>query len=179
MGILKLAFALLVTSATGCYDPQLRDCTLTCNTQSDCAGDQVCGSDHFCAAPDIAGTCSSLPGDAGSKHRDAGVDTPKMADARPDAAPDAATHAELTVSIEAKGRVTMIGIGTCDEAPPQNGQCTFTVLLGSLVTASAQGYPDWRFDRWTTSACASTPIATCTFVFNAATPLGVKFKRDD
>jgi hypothetical protein len=122
-----------------------------------------------------------LPGDAGSNDRDAGIDGAKMPDARPDAMPppDAATQAALTVTIEAKGRVTLTGIGTCDEAPPQHGQCTFSVALGALVTASAQAYPDWRFDRWTTAACAATPISTCTFSFNAATPLGVKFRKDD
>jgi len=177
MGLLKLGVTLLAATA-GCYAPELRDCTLTCEQASDCAGNQVCGSDHFCAAPDIAGKCSSLPSDAGSNDRDAGVDGSTIPDARPDAPPDAQTHAALTVTIEAKGRVTMLGIGTCDEAPPQNGQCTFSVKLGSLVTASAQGYPDWRFEKWTTAVCASTSINTCTFTFNAATPLGVKFKKD-
>lgn len=175
MGLLRLASVLLMTSATGCYDPQLRDCTLTCSAPSDCAGDQVCGSDHFCAAPDIAGTCSSLPSDAGSNNRDSGVDGTKM----PDAAPDAATHAALTVSIEGEGRLSLLGIGTCDKSGPQNGLCVYTVQLQSLVTVTAQGYPDWHFDKWLTSVCASTPVTTCTFAFNAATPLGVKFKKDD
>ena len=111
--------------------------------------------------------------------RDAGIDGATIPDARPDAPPDAQTHAELTVSIESKGRVTMIGIGTCDQAAPQNGQCTFLVKFGSLVTASAQGHPDYHFDKWTTSVCSSTSLSTCTFTFNAATPLGVKFRKDD
>jgi hypothetical protein len=175
MGLLKFCAALFVAaSIPACYSPELRDCTLACNEAADCAGDQICGSDHLCASPDIAGKCSSLPGDAGSNDRDAGTDPVKMADA----APDAATHGTLTVSIEGKGRVTMTGIGTCEEAAPQNGQCTFNLLLGSSVTATAQPYPDQKFDKWTTAACATTPIATCTFTFNPSVPLGVKFRKE-
>jgi hypothetical protein len=178
MGLLRVYVLLLATSAPACYSPEIRDCTLTCNEASDCAGGQVCGSDRFCAAPGIAGTCSSLPGDAASDRRDAGIDAPKITDARVDAPPDASPHAQLTISIEGKGRVTMTGIGSCDAAPPQDGECTYNVSLDSLITVSAQSYEDWYFEKWTTAVCAATPIATCTFWFTEAAPLGVKFKKD-
>ena len=181
MGLLKLGMGLSVAVAgAACYEPQLRDCTVACTAEADCAAGQVCGSDKLCAAPEIAGRCSTLPGTAGSGDRDAGVtDVMLHADAAVDAPPpDAATHVPLTITIEAKGRVTVNGIGTCDEAPPQNGSCTFLVPKGQLLTATATAYPTWRFDRWTTAACASVPINTCTFTPTAATPLGVKFKKD-
>ena len=179
MGLLKIGVAALVAAtAAGCYAPELRDCTLSCGAESDCAQGQVCGSDHFCASPEIAGRCSSLPGDAGSNDRDAGVDGAKLPDARPDAPPDAATHAALTVSIEGQGRITVQGF-TCDKAGPQNGMCVITLPLAMLVTAQAQGYPDWRFDKWTSATCATTPIATCTFTLTGATTLTGKFKKDD
>jgi hypothetical protein len=169
MGLLGIGVVLVVASA-GCYEPELRDCTLTCNEASDCASGQVCGSDHFCAAPDIAGKCSSLPSDAGSNARDAGIDAAKL--------PDAATHGQLAVAIEGEGRVTVTGFGTCDKAPPQNGQCTYVVPLNASVTVTAQSHSDWYFDKWTTAACAMTPVATCTFTFTTSTPVGAKFKKE-
>jgi len=46
--------------ATACYDPELRDCTVTCHGKHDCAEGQVCGSDGYCAAPDVANKCDEL-----------------------------------------------------------------------------------------------------------------------
>lgn len=178
MGLLKTGVSLSIAIAGGCYEPTLRDCTLTCSTESDCAGGQVCGSDFFCASPEIAGRCSSLPGDAGSNDRDAGVDGAIISDAPPDAAPDARTRATLMISIDGQGQIAMTGIGSCDKAAPQNGMCTFDVPIGMLVTAHATGYPDWGFDRWTTAACATTPIQTCTFTVSDDMPLGVKFRKN-
>src|SRR5688572_992995 len=110
MGLLRVGVAGLASIA-GCYSPEVRDCTLTCSAASDCVDGQVCGSDHFCAAPAIAGQCASLPGgDAGDGIRDAGVIAP-IADARPDA-PDAATHTTLSLMIDGQGRITVQGIAT-------------------------------------------------------------------
>jgi hypothetical protein len=176
MGLLRAGVAGLASLAAGCYSPELRDCTLTCRAATDCADGQVCGSDHFCAAPGIAGQCSSLPGDAGSDPRDAGIDPPMMADARPDAAP---TVAVLTIAIEGKGRVTVQGIGACDESGPQNGHCNFIVALDMATVAQAQPYNDQRFDKWTTPVCASVSTPTCTFTPIGATTVGVKFRKDD
>jgi len=41
----------------GCYDPATPDCTITCRGSDECAGGQTCGSDGYCAAPDVAGGC--------------------------------------------------------------------------------------------------------------------------
>ena len=179
MELLKLAAASLAVAGVGCYAPELRDCTVTCNAASDCASGQVCGTDHFCAAPDIAGQCSSLPSDASPGGRDAGVADAKMVDAKPDAAspPDAATHAMLAIQIEGKGRVSIVGVGTCDEASPQNGSCMFVVPRNLTITVTATAYPDWRFDRWTTAACAVVEINTCSFTPKTDTPVGVKFRN--
>jgi len=175
MGFLRLGVASLVVAGVGCYSPELRDCTVSCSTSSDCASGLVCGADHLCAAPEIAGTCSQL-----GEMRDAGIDSHKP-DARPDARPppDAATHVELDVKIDGEGRLSLLGIGTCDKAPPQKGECTFVVPIDQLVTATATAYPDARFDKWTTAACASVPINTCSFTATEDTPVGVKFKKAD
>ncbi|HEY5926558.1 MAG TPA: hypothetical protein VIV11_32950 [Kofleriaceae bacterium] len=170
--------ALSIALAGGCYAPELRDCTLTCSAATDCADGQVCDSEGFCAAPEIAGTCSSLPGHAGGNDRDAGIDAPKINDARPDAAPDAMTHVLLAITIESKGRVIVQTIGTCEQSGPQNGSCVFYVPRDVELTVQAQPYSDHRFDRWTTTTCMSAP-ATCMFTPTSATPLGVKFRKDD
>lgn len=174
MGILRSSVALTAVLAGGCYSPELRDCTLTCSSASDCADGQLCGADHFCAAPEIAGHCSSLPGDATGSDRDAGVDAPKIVDA----ASDAATHVALMISIEGQGRAS-VGSATCDQAAPQNGMCVISVPINQPVTVAATGYPGWRFDKWTTAVCASVPITLCTFSPSAATPVGLKFKKED
>jgi hypothetical protein len=42
----------LVASA-GCYQPDLRDCTVHCAAPTDCTGGQVCRPDGWCAMPDV------------------------------------------------------------------------------------------------------------------------------
>src|SRR5688500_10347444 len=145
MGLLKLGYALTFTIAgVSCYSPELRDCTIACASEADCAQGQICGADNLCAAPELAGRCN-MPGDAGLPNPSDGKPDAKM----PDAPPDTATHTAIAISIEGKGRITVDGIGTCDEAGPQNGQCMFLVPLDKSVTVNATAYPDWGFDRWT------------------------------
>jgi hypothetical protein len=57
----------------GCYDPELRDCTVTCATPADCAGGQLCSQDGFCVGRAFAGACTQhvLPPDAKSHAKDA------------------------------------------------------------------------------------------------------------
>jgi hypothetical protein len=115
-----------------------------------------------------------MPVDAGFGDRDAAVRDAKMVDA----SPDATTHAALSISIEGKGRVIVHGIGSCDEAEPQDGSCMFVVPLEVPVTVEADAYNHWRFSRWTTPACARVQESTCTFTpTSAATSLGVKFRK--
>ena len=179
MGLLRTGVAFIAVAAFGCYEPTLRDCTLTCTAPSDCADGQVCGSDRLCAAPEIAGRCSSLPGNAGSTDRDAGIDAATLPDARPDAAPDAATHVPIAISIEGQGRVTVQGIGNCDKSGPQNGSCMFLVPVQQVITTQAQPYEGQRFDKWTTPICQATTGTSCTFVSASPVSVGVKFRKDD
>lgn len=37
----------------GCYNPELRDCTVHCSAPRDCAGGQVCRDDGWCAMPEV------------------------------------------------------------------------------------------------------------------------------
>lgn len=51
------AIAACVGCLAGCYDPATTDCTITCSGSDECASGQTCGSDGYCAAPDVAGEC--------------------------------------------------------------------------------------------------------------------------
>lgn len=55
--VLALATLAGCLFAAACYDPATTDCTVTCQAADDCAKGQTCGSDGFCASPDVAGEC--------------------------------------------------------------------------------------------------------------------------
>lgn len=179
MGLLARSAAAIVMLASGCYSPDVRDCTVLCSAVTDCATGQICGSDHLCASPEIAGQCSTLPHDAGAGDRDGGMADAKLpVDAMPDAPPDAAPTAVLHVQIEGQGRVTVEGVGMCDAAGPQMGNCMFVVALAAELTATAVDYPGWTFDKWTTVPCITEP-RICTFTPIAMTDLTAKFRKAD
>lgn len=172
MGFLARYAAPTFALAAGCYEPELRDCTIACSAETDCASGQVCGTDGMCAAPDVAGRCAERPAmiDAGVI-----VDGAKpLPDARPDATPlpDAPTQGKLTVNIEGRGRVTVMGIGTC------NDNCTYTVPLTTSLTAQADPLAEWRFEKWTQGPCAGQ-LATCNFSSTIAVTISAKFKKDN
>lgn len=165
MELLKLGVACAAAVGLACYEPELRDCTLTCSAASDCADGQVCGPDHFCASPELAGSCAA-------RSRDAGV-----VDTKPDGPPAPPGHVPLAIEIDGKGQITVHGIGTCRESGPQNGSCLFLVPRATPITADAMPDGGWRFERWTTETCAGVSIHTCTFTPSMATTLGAKFKK--
>ncbi len=43
-----------LAAGAGCYQPELRDCTVRCTGATDCAGGQVCSKGGWCAMPGIA-----------------------------------------------------------------------------------------------------------------------------
>jgi len=182
MGLLDRRFALVLLVAPACYSPELRDCTVSCAAESDCATGQVCGSDQLCASPDVAGHCASLPVDGGVPPiRDAAHPVDAETIVSPDAQPDAPTTTTLHVQVEGQGRVVITGIGSCDSAAPQKGDCWFGVLLDAAVSAQAVAHTDWRFDKWTTMTCGGDNAnnATCDFTPSAATSITAKFRKDD
>jgi hypothetical protein len=162
MAILKLLFVSLLPTA--CYSPELRDCTVTCGSANECAGDQVCTAAGFCAAPDT--TCAQLqpPTDA---MPDAGVrDAP--ADAPADAPP---AHGLLHVRVMDKGSVNIAGVGTCDE------DCMYVVVLDAALDARAVPGKDRVFERWTSETCSGQD-ETCTLTpSQAITQLSAKFRK--
>lgn len=152
-GLIRIHQLLLIIAIlSGCYAPDLRDCTVTCTGAKDCAGGQVCGQDGYCAAEGIAGTC----GDA------------------VDAAVDAAPSVMLRVMVMGEGYVEIVGVGTCGMTGPRD--CMIQVPKGAQVVAKAIPDDDDKpFERWTSLTCGGQG-ATCTFIAYVSTTVAAKFK---
>jgi hypothetical protein len=151
MGI--LGAAAIVVALAGCYSPSLRDCTVSCSNEHDCAAGQVCGADGMCAAPDMAGHC----------------DVAEM----PDAAmpgPDApATDVIIHVHVMGKGTVT-VNQTACNAQSTMPNDCMIPVPPAVPATIKAIDGSD-TFAMWASTACAGqgatcilTPIAPVTDV---------------
>src|SRR6478672_9850232 len=126
MGLLAKCVAPSIALVASCYEPQLADCTIRCTGESDCASGQVCGTDHYCAAPDVADHCSNV-----TVTTDAGL---IVDGGRPDARPppDAPTRGQLHVQVVGgKGSVTVPGYGACVD------DCTYSIPLQGWLTAHA------------------------------------------
>ena len=164
--------ALLFASfATACYSPDVRDCTVTCNQAADCAPSQVCGSDGFCAAEDVAGRCATI-----AAPNDAGIDGRKP-DARVDAMPDAWPMVRLVVRIDGRGVVTIPTVGECDGGSGQT-ECPFDVKKDVPLTLHATPKNNWRFDAWS-EACAAATTSSCAIAPSAMVSARVRFVMDD
>jgi hypothetical protein len=152
------ALAALAAPATlgGCYDPSLRNCTVTCEGPGDCARGQVCGSDGLCAAPDVAGHC--VLADAA-----VAIDAPPV------------VTVKLHLHIEGKGIVT-VGSSACSDAGPTHGDCVIDVPrnVPATLVAMSDGDP---FQMWTSLVCAAQG-PTCTFTpILPTTDVSARFKK--
>jgi hypothetical protein len=151
----------------GCYAPSLRDCTVSCESASECASGQVCGADGLCAAPGVAGRCARMP--------DAGVppDVPAV-DAAP---PDIATTIVLRVQVMGKGSIIVDGHGTCSSRDPQRGNCMYDIAFDAPQRVRAVPIElDDLFTEWTSKTCEGEgPI--CTFTPVGDTSVTAKFGR--
>ncbi|CAN5879057.1 hypothetical protein BH11MYX3_BH11MYX3_46260 [soil metagenome] len=145
---------LILAILSGCYAPDVRDCTVTCSAATDCASGQVCGKDGFCAAEGVAGTCG--PGGV-----DAGV--------------DAAPRVMLHVTVDGTGKVDVVGAGMCGGGGGGSNDCMISVPRGPVVINAIVTQTDKPFERWTTPNCTGQ-TSSCMFTANTATTVGAKFK---
>ena len=180
MGVLG-RMTLAAIALGGCYSPELRDCIVACTATSDCAPDQVCGSDGRCAAPDLAGRCMSLgttPDGATPGPVDASIDARPMIDAAPpvDAAP---MQGSLRIKIGGRGYVVVDNTSSlaCSFTAP-GAECTFLLPPG---VKQLRAYADsgMMFERWM-GACMGN-VAVCNVTLGLAPPTFVeaKFKNDN
>jgi hypothetical protein len=148
----------------GCYSPAERDCTVTCAAAKDCIGDQVCGTDHFCAAPAVAGHCSTV--DAAVPMHDAPHDADESIDA------PSTIYVALTVTIGGMGRVDVQGVATCSMP-----MCVFQVPAGQPLTLmAAQTNPDKNFQMWQNGCASAGTQLTCALTPTASVKVGAKFE---
>lgn len=151
---------LLCLVVAGCYSPAERDCTVSCTAAKDCIGGQVCGADHYCAAPSVAGHCSAV---------DASI---PMSDAarEPDAHEDVLIP--LTVNIGGEGRVTVENIASCSMP-----MCMFQVHAGQQITLTATPTnPDKSFQTWQNACASAGTQPTCALTPTAPVKVGAKFE---
>ena len=141
----RLAPILVVLA--GCYDPEALDCTVACSAANECTDGHVCGSDGFCASASAAGHCGG---------------------------PDGGTVSSLValkVTLEGPGKVTIEGVGLCDDHDP----CTYSVRNGMALELRAAANNDKEFVEWTgacsgsSSTCVLTPVT-------GMTQVGAKFE---
>lgn len=140
-----LVLALLLLPA--CYEPSLKDCTVTCAGAEDCIGGEVCGAQGFCVA-DLAARCSRS-GDL----------------------PDAPAALMLHVVVMGDGRIDVDGGGPC------RSDCRYAFYAGDAITARwVETTANHAFTMWTSSTCAGQD-QTCRFTMSATTTtVGAKFE---
>ena len=182
MAVLALALrggAALAAAAAlvACYQPTLRDCTVSCASASDCAGDQVCGASGWCAAPDVActldpdaasGDSASPDGgdvDAGEPDAMTPIDAPVMIDA----------GAALRIVISGRGSVAGDYPGVSCQSPP--GDCTYAIPPGTDVTLTAVDGPGGssQFSDWTTPNCMGGGRTCVVTITGPVTLVSVEF----
>ena len=165
----------LVGAGGACYSPELRDCTVSCESRADCGTGQLCNGDHLCAAPTVASCRGGVPIDAAPSDAVTDDDAP----IGPPIDAPLPLLATLVVSIQDKGSVTVTGFGTCDSDPPSAGHCMYQVPLGGTLQLVAVPHTDRMFDKWPTEACKDQP-PTCTLVVTqATTQVAAKFRKLD
>ena len=145
-----LALSLLA----GCYEPELRDCAVTCSSTDECGDGHVC-AEGVCRAPNA--TCEPEPG-------------PGMPEPR---------EVAIRVVVEGeRGMVVVEDVGTCrleeDDDDRRSTACDWRVITGTqlVVEAHSLGQP---FERWTSSTCAGQD-ASCSVVVDAALEIKARFK---
>lgn len=145
---------LLSMILTACYDPGAVNCTVSCAGSGECASGQVCGSDGFCAAPEIAGHCSTVDSGVGGM-------------------------VALEIAIMGKGKVTVEGAGDCDSEESSGsgpaGQCTFMVPMGLVRTLAAVENHDKHFKSWSQGCSGSSPSCMVTPTMPSTT-VGARFE---
>lgn len=172
MGLLNRV-VLAASLTASCYSPDTRDCTVTCSHPLDCASGQVCGADHFCASPEMAGRCGSLPPVDGGVVDGSKPPHDAPADARrPDAPPDAPGGVALQLQIMGAGTVALDGVGSCDK------DCTLYAPFAAPATLRAAPKPKQMFDGWTQGPCVGQG-AICTFVPLAPVTIAARFVKAD
>lgn len=114
--MLRFVSLFAVLAASGCYAPDLQDCTVTCSGSDECAGEQVC-NDGRCSAEGVS--CQG---------------------ATPDAASAMIT---LRIQIGGTGTVVIAGVGACDDSECTWQVPMAMLRLDAQVTDSEKPFERW------------------------------------
>lgn len=152
MVLLRLLVVLLVL-ATGCYAPDVSDCTVTCTSDEECAGGLVCTPRGLCAGEPTACAGASGTPDAGA--------TPRIS---------------IRLVIMGDGKLAIDGVGECaPQGGPSGNQCTLQAPAGALTITAIPDESDKPFERWTSLVCAGQG-ATCQVTLAMDATVSAKFK---
>lgn len=168
MAVLR-ATLLVAIATSGCYEPEFRECVVTCADDSDCGPGQVCGEDRLCLGADARRCDPPMLVDASLASPDAPPRDAAMPP--PDAPPPPPPRYPLVVKVSGGGKVLVPGFAPC------GGECTYHVL-GGTIALQASADEDWYLDKWT-EACAGMVGTTCTLFVAAPITAGAKFRDDD
>ena len=127
-----------VLAASGCYSPDLQDCTVTCGGSDECAGDQVC-NDGRCSAAGVS--CQG---------------------ATPDAASAMIT---LRVQVGGTGKVVIAGVGECNDSECMWQVPMATIRLDARTTDDEKPFERWTTLNCLPAlqpSCMFTPTASTT-----------------
>ncbi|MBV8759320.1 MAG: hypothetical protein JO257_18680 [Deltaproteobacteria bacterium] len=165
-----------ISLLAGCYQPELRDCTVSCESSADCAGAQVCSASHLCAGKDVS--CSGMTTatqDASADSAAAVIDAPKSPIDAPravDAAHppiDAPAPVSLHLHVDGGGGTLTAGTHSCSD------DCTYQVAYGVPIAIQAQANGNHAFAGWTQGPCMGTFVPTCTVVPTTPTNVTGRF----
>lgn len=152
MAFLKV-FVIMLVLVSGCYAPEISDCDVSCTTNDECSGNQVCTPEGLCA-----GSIAACDENGGTV--DGGA-TPRMI--------------QLRVGVMGNGKVSIAGGPDCDPEGegPMGDMCTLMVPAGPLVIEAV--VEDKPFDKWASIVCAGQG-ARCQVTLQLDASVVAKFK---
>jgi hypothetical protein len=149
MAFLKV-FVIMLVLMSGCYAPDISDCSVTCTTNDECVGDQVCTTHGLCAGSPTACDDNELV-DGGS--------TPRMI--------------ALQVAVDGGGKVAIADGPVCEPTGGSMGSsCVLMVPAGPLVIQAIAG--EKPFEKWTSIVCAGQS-ARCEVTLQLSSTVSAKF----
>ena len=142
--------AVIAVLLAGCYDGEIGDCELPCATAGECPDGLACGSDGWCAAPEVAGTCAAT----------------------------APASLEVRVVVRGKGAVIAAdpALDCRGDSPNDPVTCALEVVAGTAVELTATPvHQHWQFDGWDGADCDG-PV--CTIRPDAALVVTARFGQN-
>lgn len=121
---------LVLAILSGCYSPDIRDCTVSCSSADECAGGQVCNAQGYCADEGV--TCGNSAVDAGDN------------------------RVMLRVQVSGDGRVDVVGATSCGGDGPND--CMIPVPKGRVTLNAVGDFDRWTTGCTSGSSTCSVTV---------------------